>query len=65
MTVSAFFSRVAKTGSGIDWNDFRLKLWHTSLLLAAAYAASQPQWAWAIPALTGAASMSQAPFKSA
>ena len=48
----------------IDWNGFRRKAWHTGLVLGAAYASTDPRFAWAIPALTAAAGQSSPPLDS-
>jgi len=45
----------------IDWDDARKKGWHLLLMLASAYLAANPQYAWAIPAVTGAAGISAPP----
>lgn len=48
----------------IDWNSLRRKAWHTGLVLGAAYASTDPRFAWAIPALTAAAGQSSPPLDS-
>ena len=48
-------------GSGVDWNDLRRKVWHTLLVLGAAYAATHPGWEWVLPVLTAAAGASAPP----
>ena len=47
----------------IDWNDLRVKAWQAALMLASAYAATDPRYSWAVPVLTGMAGMSQSPVK--
>lgn len=46
---------------GINWNDLRIKGWQAGLILATAYSAYNPKYAWATPALTAIAGLSQSP----
>lgn len=55
--------RISNALSTSDWTDARRKVWHLALTLAAAYAAFNPEYAWAVPALTAAAGMSDPPSK--
>lgn len=48
-------------GRGVDWDDCRRKVWHTLLILGAAYAATHPGWEWVLPVLTAAAGASAPP----
>ena len=41
--------------------EIRRKAWHGLLMLASAYAATDPRWAWAVPVLTGMAGVSAPP----
>ena len=49
------------TLKGINWQDLRRKGWHALLMLASAYAASDPRFAMAVPVLTGMAGVSAPP----
>ena len=46
----------------INWTDIISKGWHFALILGAAYAATDPRFTWAVPALTAAAGMSKSPL---
>ena len=46
---------------GVNWGDARRKGWHALLMLGSAYAATNPQYAWAVPVLTGMAGISAPP----
>ena len=48
-----------------NWSDLRRKGWHALLMLGSAYAATNPQYAWAVPVLTGVAGVSAPPSLSA
>ena len=45
----------------VNFNDLRKKSWHIALMLASAYAATNPKYSWAVPVLTGAAGVSAPP----
>lgn len=45
----------------IDWDDFRIKVWQTLLILGAAYASTDARLLWAVPALTAMAGLSKSP----
>ena len=47
--------------TGTNWADLRRKGWHAALMLASAYAANNPRYAWAVPVLTGVAGVSAPP----